>query len=403
MKKRILFFMSDTGGGHRAAAQAIEEALHHLYPDTYDVLVEDIWRFHTPWPLNQIPQTYPWFTGPGLPLWKFMWHSSARLRAHRVVFPGLSPVLHRKVVRYLKSVQPNMVVSVHPFMNHFGVNWLHKAGLSIPLLTVVTDLVTLHPLWICPQVSHCIVPTEDARQFALEQGMPPEKLTVCGQPVGLKFVHANHDQAVAREKLNIIPDRQTILVLGGGEGFGPVYDIARTLSRSVPQAQLLIVAGRNKVLKQQLEAASWEIPTHVHGFVDNMPDFMAAADIVVTKAGPGTICEAFVMGLPPIISGYIPGQEDGNVAYVQQNNAGAYADTPEKIAAMVTDWLAPENSRLAELTQNAAALARPTASLDIAARISGMAQTGQPVVESRQPGFNPRRIYQRMRQETHSS
>jgi 1,2-diacylglycerol 3-beta-galactosyltransferase len=395
MKKRILFFMSDTGGGHRAAAQAIEEALHHLYPDIYDILVEDIWRFHTPWPLNQIPQTYPWFTGPGLPLWKFMWHSSARLQAHRVVFPGLSPVLHRKVVSYLKGVQPHLVVSVHPFMNHFGVKWLRKANLAVPFLTVVTDLVSLHPLWICPQVSHCIVPTEDARLFALEQGMFPEKLTVCGQPVSLKFFNANHDQVAARKKLNIAVDMKTILVLGGGEGFGPVYDIAHTLSRSVPQAQLLIVAGRNKVLRQQLEESCWDGPAHIHGFVHNMPDFMAAADVVVTKAGPGTICEAFVMGLPPIISGYIPGQEDGNVAYVQQNNAGAYADTPEKIAALVTDWLAPDNPRLAELSANAAALARPTASLDIARKIGEMVESGQPAIESRPPGFNPRRIYQR--------
>ena len=100
MKKRILFLISDTGGGHRAAAKAIEEAVHFLYPDTYDTFIEDLWKGHTPWPVNKIPNTYGWLTGPGRSLWWLLWTSSARFPAHRMVVPSISSVLGRRVVRF---------------------------------------------------------------------------------------------------------------------------------------------------------------------------------------------------------------------------------------------------------------------------------------------------------------
>ena len=397
MKKRILFLMSDTGGGHRTAAQAIEEGIHHLHPGRYDVVIEDIWRWHTPWPVNQIPPTYPWLTGPGLPLWKLIWFSSARLPIHRVLFPSISPVLHRLAVRFLKATQPDMIVSVHPLMNHLGVGWLRKARLSIPFVTVVTDLITTHPLWFCSGVTHCIVPTEAARDLALKHRFPANKLTVCGQPVSLKFAGTACNKSAARRKLGIKADFKTVLIAGGGEGFGQVFEIARAIAQSVPQVQLLLIAGRNRLLKQQLEASAWEVPTYVYGFVNNMPDFMAAADVLVTKAGPGTISEALTMELPMIISGFIPGQEQGNVAYVQNHRVGAYADTPEDIARLLSGWFGPDPSILMDMAQNTQKLARPQASIDIARKVCEFAETGINSPEAQPRQLIPRGIHRLVR------
>ena len=392
MKKRILFLMSDTGGGHRAAAQAIEEGIHHLYSGRFDVVVEDVWRCHTPWPVNQIPETYPWLIGPGLPLWKLLWYGSASLPIHRVVFPSISPVLHRTAVRFLKATQPDMVVSVHPLMNHLGVGWLKKAGLPVPFITVVTDLVTTHPLWFCPEVNHCIVPTEAARDLALKQRFPASKLTVCGQPVSLKFGRAACDKAAARAKLGVHPDLKTVLIAGGGDGFGKVFEIARAIAKSIPQVQLLLIAGRNRLLRRQLEASSWKVPTYVYGFVNNMPDFMAAADVLVTKAGPGTISEALTMELPLVLSGFIPGQEQGNVAYVQNHQVGAYADTPEGVVRLLSSWLQPDASILADMARNTRNLARPQASIDIARKVCEFAETETSTPETQPRQLMPRRV-----------
>jgi 1,2-diacylglycerol 3-beta-galactosyltransferase len=131
----------------------------------------------------------------------------------------------------------------------------------------------------------------------------------------------------------------------------------------------MIVTGRNKSLKQNLEAVPWEIPTKIFGFVDNMPNLMGAADVFITKAGPGSISEAFVAKLPLILFDYIHGQEEGNVEYVVKHNAGAYVTEPKEIATLLSAWLTPNNPQLIEMTQNAARLARPEAALTIAHRI----------------------------------
>lgn len=388
MKKRILFLMSDTGGGHRAAAQAIEEAIHYLYPHTCYTHIEDFWRFHTPWPINKIPQTYPWLTGPGLPLWKFMWFGSRHFGVHKLV-PGFSPVLNHHATRYLHQMNPDVVVSVHPFMNHLGVNLLRRSNLPVPFVTVVTDLVSIHPLWVSPKVTRCLVPTETARQVALRSGVSPEKVAICGQPVSLKFAIDPPDKQFARRALKLHPHKNTVLLLGGGEGFGRVFETARALAQTAPQIQLLVIAGRNQTLKNRLDAVRWEVPTQIHGFVDNMPQFMAAADLLITKAGPGTLSEAFAMGLPLIISGFIPGQEEGNVAYVLQNNAGAYAESPAEIARLTARWLEPGNATLPTMAANAVRLARPRAALDIARHIYALIPRNKPLPVAAAP--RPRR------------
>jgi 1,2-diacylglycerol 3-beta-galactosyltransferase len=284
-------------------------------------------------------------------------------------------------------------------MNHLGLSWLNKMNFSksqaaciglpavvnppqawrdplnldIPFVTVVTDMVSIHPLWICPEVTRCIVPTEIAKVWAIKFGMPAEKVEVCGQPVSLKFAQISGDKQAIRRKLGLDLNRPAVMVMGGGEGFGRIFEIARAVAQTVPQSQLLIVSGRNKGLKARLEAVAWEIPTCVYGFVHNMPELMRAADILITKAGPGTINEAFTVGLPPLICGFIPGQEKGNVAYVEEHQAGVYAETPQEIARLVRDWLDPSNHTLQRMAHNAARLARPDAALAIASRLCNVA------------------------------
>jgi 1,2-diacylglycerol 3-beta-galactosyltransferase len=114
-----------------------------------------------------------------------------------------------------------------------------------------------------------------------------------------------------------------------------------------------------------LESKNWPIPTYVYGFVSNMPDFMAAASVLVTKAGPGTVSEALNAGLPMILYSRLPGQEDGNIAYVTEMGAGVWAPTPEQITTILREWVTiPE--RLAEISATCRHVARPQAARTIA-------------------------------------
>lgn len=369
MRKRVLILMSDTGSGHRTAAQAIGDAIHQLYADRCEVLVEDIWVDHTGWPLNRLPGLYPWLSDAGARWWQWIWRLSLHQSVRQGVLGAANALIERRIMRLLAGLQPDVVVSVHPLLTHLGMRWVQRAGLRVPFFSVVTDMVTVHPAWVHPAATGCLVATAAARAQAIAHGMPPHKIAVYGQPVGLQFARARGDKQMLRQALGLDPARPAVLIVGGGDGVGRVFEIARAVAITATQAQLVVVAGRNRALEQRLQGAAWEIPAQIHGFVHNMPELMAAADILITKAGPGTIGEAFIAGLPLILSGFIPGQEAGNVQYVLEQGAGAYAVTPPQIAALAQAWLAPGNPRLLRMQQNAARLARPQAALEIARHI----------------------------------
>jgi 1,2-diacylglycerol 3-beta-galactosyltransferase len=243
-----------------------------------------------------------------------------------------------------------------------------------PFITVVTDLFDAHATWFSAPADLCIVPTEGARQRGLRWGFPPERMCIVGLPVSLKFALANQPLVIGspgawnelRVRLGLEPDRFTILLVGGGEGMGKLEEITRALANSGLPIQLAVIAGRNQALRDKLEKEKWAVPVRVTGFVTNMPEWMRASDLVVTKAGPGTIMETLTAGRPLLLSGYLPGQEEGNVQFVVETGVGAFRDTPEKIVAQVREWLGPGNETLEQMRKCARAQARPDAALEIA-------------------------------------
>ena len=363
--------MSDTGGGHRASAEAVAEAVATRYPGQYQLIIEDVWKHHVAWPLNYIPDAYRWITGPGLRLWDMLWHHSRYAGILRLILTLTQPFVVPTMSRYVRQIEPQLVVSVHPLLNHLGLKALRASGVAAPFITIITDLITIHPAWVCPEVAACFVPTNLAAEQAIGLGMPVERLAAYGQPVSLKFTQCQSqestgDKAALRRRLNLCPDAPTLLIIGGGEGIGRIEEIARHLETRLPQAQLIIVTGRNQSLRERLNVIPWKIPTRVYGFVDNMHELMLVADLLITKAGPVTLSEAFMAGLPSIIFGYIPGQETCNVAYVAQHQAGVYAEDPAEIAQIAAGWLIDDPARSREMGCNAARLAQPHAATRIA-------------------------------------
>ncbi len=383
---KVLLLISDTGGGHRSAAQALAEGLHARLGDRVQPVIVDLITDHTFWPLNQIRYTYRPMVNDALWLWRAIWRLGERPLVVGAIGPVFAPLTYRPISAYFRQQNPDLVVTVHPLINHAALRILRRAGLRVPFATVVTDLVTAPIAWFNPQADLCCVPTEAARQRALRHRMPPHKVVVTGMPVSLKFnvPEVSPEQRVAmRRQLGLRPDLPTVLIVSGGEGMGPVEAVAvavaerlaGTTLRSAPQGQVVVICGRNQDLQRRLAARAWPTPTAVQGFVTNMPDWMMASDCIVTKAGPGTITEALIMGLPLVLSGFIPGQETGNVPYVVDNRVGAYAEDPAQIARIVAEWLQPGNEELARMKARARALVRPDASLVIADHLLNLIST----------------------------
>ncbi|KAG1326478.1 Monogalactosyldiacylglycerol synthase 1, chloroplastic [Cocos nucifera] len=390
--KKVLILMSDTGGGHRASAEAIKAAFNQEFGDDYQVFVTDLWTDHTPWPFNQLPRSYNFLVKHGT-LWKMTYYGSAprtgcllydlQMRSgdidsasvyidnlfgengthaaayvpgvcrcdplielhdlYTIIYCGyttyglkgapfrivLEPILMslcgwnrfklmiREVAKGLMKYQPDIIISVHPLMQHVPLKILRAKGLleKIVFTTVVTDLSTCHPTWFHKLVTRCYCPSTEVAKRALKAGLQPSQIKVYGLPVRPSFVKPVQPKDVLRRELGMDEDLPAVLLMGGGEGMGPIEATAQALGNTLydenlgqPIGQILVICGRNKKLYNRLQSIDWKVPVQVKGFVTKMEECMGACDCIITKAGPGTIAEAMIRGLPIILNGYIAGQ-----------------------------------------------------------------------------------------------
>jgi 1,2-diacylglycerol 3-beta-galactosyltransferase len=369
--QRILIFFSDTGGGHRAAANALRDAFQHAFPGQFEITLVDGFKDCAPFPFNHIPDTYfplttytPW-------LWGALFHTSNS----RVSLPVSATVddliLRRGCARVIRQIDPDLVISVHPLINRAARNALKQLKPDAPFVTVVTDLFDAHGMWFSAASDLVIVPTQGAYNRGIRWNFPPDKMRVIGQPISLKFATdgKGETQRELRARLHLRQDLFTILLVGGGEGMGPLRGIARALDHSHLNIQLVIIAGRNEKLQKQLRQLSWHVPVNIQGFVTNMPDWMRASDLVITKAGPGTIMETLAAGKPMILSGFLRGQEEGNVRFVQETGIGVLRTNAQAIVRQVRAWLDGEHGQLEKMQANARRNARPNAAVEIVREI----------------------------------
>jgi 1,2-diacylglycerol 3-beta-galactosyltransferase len=380
-RRRILFLFSDTGGGHRSAMEAIIEALDHSHPGRYECVPVDAFKEYAPPPLNRAAEVYP-----DMMRYPRAWGLGFRMldgpRRARALTTATWPYVRRAVRRLVAEQPADLIFSVHPAFN--GPLIKAMGSQRPPYMIMVTDLVTTHALWFNNRVDMCLVPTEAARQRGLENGLRPDQVRVVGLPVARRFCQPAGDPIALRSELGWPQDRPMVLVVGGGEGMGPFYETARALAELPGMFGLALVAGRNQALKQRLQAADWSVPTFIYGFEHRMPSMMQAATLLVTKAGPGTVTEALNASLPMVLYSHLPGQEDGNVAFVQEEGVGVWAPGPRRTAKAVQRLL-----QQPEAIQKAASACRRVARPQAASVIAGIIDSflSQTVVPgtSRQP------------------
>ena len=280
----------------------------------------------------------------------------------------------------------------------------------------MTDLGGAHPTWFNPGVDKCFVPSDALRKAARDRNVAEELLVQYGLPIRRGFWadrgvggavgvgggnsnfleelfagfagkpkttsgSSSSPKAKLQGELGLQENLPTVLIVGGGDGMGGIIQQAKSMGEKLAAKgeedgqsyQMVVVCGNNQNAQSTLIANQWGINVNVvvNGFVDNMDEWMRSSDVIVTKAGPGTIAEASICGLPCMLSSYLPGQEEGNVPFVEEAGFGTYSGDPKKIAETVSMWLSsPEMLR--EMKEAALVAARPTATVDIAKDLAKM-------------------------------
>jgi 1,2-diacylglycerol 3-beta-galactosyltransferase len=370
MAKRALLLISDTGGGHRSAANAIVAALEEDGP--YETRIEDV-AAHCAFPLTQLGLGYSMALRYAPPVYGALYYATNGRRRYRALVRFCEPLYRERLRDLFISYKPDVIISVHPLLNHAALRARDDARMQhVPVVTVITDLGKVHESWLVANADAVVVPAREVYQRALSRGVPSARLHLLGHPIHPKFDDVTGSKANLRKQLGLPVDVPIVMLMAGGEGGGKLLSTALALARAKLPIELVVVCGRNESLAQKLTELAKSLPTQVHvlGFTDKIPEYFRAVDLLVTKAGPGTLAEANAAQLPVIVYDYVPGQERGNVDFVRSNGLGLIALTGSRAVVSAVRSLIDQPDRLEMIRHNQEVVAPRRSSRRIAALIS---------------------------------
>ena len=300
-KDKILILSATFGDGHKQVAKAISEAVEYTLPNASPITL-DIMEWIHPYlypvslfvykrGIKRFPQVYSYFYK------KTRVKNSFSTKLNSLFTFGLQTVLE-----VIQRIKPQVVVSTYPFAAGI-ISKLKEQGLiNIPAVTIITDY-TDHSYWIHPYTDLYIVGSNQVRDRLISLGIEDDKIKNTGIPVRQRFIQSQPRELLL-EKYGMSSNKFTVLIMGGGDGFiGKGRSTFRALESVSQTMQLIIVCGRNKKLKKQLEL---ELKDYKHdvlllGFCENIQELMAISDLMITKPGGVTTSEALAMGLPLLI------------------------------------------------------------------------------------------------------
>lgn len=365
--KRILILSASTGGGHMSAAFALE--------------AEAAAQGHTAIVVDTLDHTARgfrvWFRGgyetlvrSGPSIWGLLYRSSDKKNLTYGFQTLLDFVFVVPIWRLLRSFQPDWVLCTHSLPQP-QLALQRGTSSEFRMAVVVTDLYP-HRMWLRGSPDHFFVPGDWTKQI-LEERYPPSKgaISVTGIPIEPRFAELE-DKAAMKRRLGLDPDRDVVLVTSGGIGGGPMLDLLEALGDQAPDAQIVVVCGKNHKAKEEIEAQAGKFLSNLHLSVrglcsrNDMADLVRSAEVMVSKPGGLTTFEALAAGVAFVIYQpfLIPGQEEGNADFLIENDVGVRATTPLEAGDEVGRLLASPQRR-AEIREKARGLAKPHATREI--------------------------------------
>lgn len=368
---KILILTLSHGASHRRSASAFEKALRALQPDA-TLEVEDALEHCTGWfrayyNSYAIPLKY-W---PGLWAWiESIQHRSASTGPGCVYRRGAQPLF-----RYIESFDPDVVVATEVGICELVA--MHKRESHSKFAMAGLVLMDFNRAWVQPEVDlYPSVPGDMVDQLS-DAGVPPSKILPCGLPIDPVFASLP-DRGTVRGKLEVVPEIPMLLALFGGSGHGNPARILGELKKVKQPLQAVFVAGKSHRLEEELRSLCRGNPRQrVLGWVDNVHEWMTAADLLVSKPGGSTLMEAAACGLPMLAFDPLPGNEVRTCAQIEKWGVGVWVKRSGDLALAIERLLTfPEE--LQQLRSKALALSRPGAASDAAAAILKLCQIGNP-------------------------
>lgn len=341
--KKVYLMIYDMGAGHRSTANALREVIAQR---------------KLPWQI-QVVEVFKEIFGTSTPQYIYN-NLILKQKWARLINDPLSVPLFKLQIRlrhsawrnllknYWHQHQPDMVVSLLPFVNRVIYESLRTELPGTPFITSITDFADCPPnFWIEPQEQLLICPSERIVKQAQSCGYPEEKIfRTSGVVIHPRFDEpVTVDRQVERQRLGIEPDLPTGLVIFGSHGSKEMIEIAERLERSPLKIQLIFICGRNEKLATALRKSQSRLPRFVENFTSQIPYYMHLSDFFIGKPGSVGISEAIVMKLPVITecNSLTLFQERASADWLANNGFGIVVDNFCDINKAVAELIQPEN------------------------------------------------------------
>jgi len=360
---KILILTIPHGAAHERLADALRKELLEIQPQL-TVEVADALRLCARWfrvyyNSYEIPLKY----------WPALW-GWIEDKQHRHTSTGPGWLYRRggqRLFRFLQEFDPDIVVATEVGTCELAAMAKREGHARFHLVGAPTG-VDIDRAWAQPEVDlYLTMPGDVASQLEAAE-VPPAKIVPCGVPIDPAF-SSLPDRLQVQVRLELRQDLPLILVLFGGAGYGKPQSILRELKKVTQPLQAVFITGKNRrreqEVRRQCEADS---RFRVLGWVSNMHEWFAAADLLVSKPGAMTVIEAINSALPLLALDPLPGNERRACELIEKWEVGYWMRRPTDLASTVGRLLA-DPTELTRLRASARALAQPHAAREAAEAI----------------------------------
>jgi processive 1,2-diacylglycerol beta-glucosyltransferase len=363
---KVLILTLPHGAAHQRASKALRTALLETRPGIGVEVVDALSRC-TPWfrtyynsyriPLRYWPSLWGWIES-------FQYQSSS-------TGPGW---LYRRgaepLFRFISESNPDVVVATEVGLGEIAC--MHKRESQGRFRLVAVQRMDCDRAWAQPEFDLFLCTHPDLAAELVSAGAPPSKIVTSGQPIDPIFSRLPEREEV-RARLGLACDSPVLLVLFGGAGFGNPRLILSEVRRVQGTLQVVVITGRNARLEKAARARCQGMPrAQVLGWVDNIHEWMVAADIMVGKPGAATLNEGLACGLPMLAIAPLPGNEQRTCQWIEKWGCGVWIKSPADLAPTIARLLASRDE-LENLRARARSMARPCAAYDAAEEILKLA------------------------------
>jgi processive 1,2-diacylglycerol beta-glucosyltransferase len=379
MKKVLLLYISNNSGHHRAT-KAIEEALHLSSTDV-KVVNMNCFNYTNPVFEKVLNSIYNKVIKIKPEVWENLYDNPKVYRKTRKLRRLIHKMNSNKLERLIKKSNPDVIACTQAFpcgmvadykkkiqkkknkaKNKDKINKKHK---DFDVIGVLTDYAP-HSYWMYDNVSAYIVPSKQCKQRFIESGIEKDRIYPFGIPISPKFFKSTNKEAT-RRSLRLSDDLPTILIMGGGQGLGPIEDLIYAINTIEAPFQVIVVCGTNKKLKKWLEKRKllFRKKMAILGYTREVEMLMDVSDIVVSKPGGLTTAEALTKNLPIVIVNPIPGQEAKNTEFLLGEGVAVKAKSPLDAAVLIEDLL-NDKKKLKQMKENTQKHSQPQSAIKAA-------------------------------------